>query len=242
MSVAKPYRSVVIQECGEALIAIPEGLFDLFTPHPYVAFGAPYGTASPWMLRSSILKSLQKAQEKLQTDYPRWKIKLFDAYRPNAVQSFMVARELTMLAKAEGLEVPLLTASQREELMVKVFKIWGIPSDDPQTPPPHSTGAVFDCTLVDENGTEVEMGSPIDENSDRSHPNYFAYATDKAGKDAHKFRQLLNGVLEAEGFCRHASEWWHFSRGDQLAVWLGRETEGAPQIAIYGRADLLSPS
>ena len=230
----KPYRSIPIRESGEPLVELSGADFAFFAPHPYVALGAPYGVDSPWMLRESLVDFLRKAQENLQKIKAGWKILMFDAYRPNAVQAFMVARELTMLAQAEGLNPQALTSSDHERLMNKVFRVFAIPSEDPATPPPHSTGAAFDCTLSDETGREVDMGSPIDENSDRSFPDYFKEVEDPAGQSAHANRVLLHKILSAEGFWRNPGEWWHFSRGDQLAVWLARDVQ--PQrFAMYGR-------
>lgn len=233
----KPYHSIPIHECGESLKPLSRESFALAVPHPYVALGAPYGAASPWFLRESIEESLLKAQTRLQRLKPGWKIKLTDAYRPNAVQRFMVEREFTAQARAAGLDPAHLSVSEREELSAKVFRFWGIPSEDPATPPPHSTGAAFDCTLIDEKGDEVAMGSKVDETSERSHPEAFAHATDDAGKRAHANRTLLNDILRAEGFIRHPGEWWHFSRGDQLAVWAAGE-KATSSFAIYGRAEL----
>jgi D-alanyl-D-alanine dipeptidase len=238
MSTLKPYSTVPIHECGEPLVAIPRDAFAFFDPHPYVGLGAPYGLATPWMLRQTILASLLQAQRNLQKTKPGWRIMLFDAYRPITVQAFMVTRELTILAQTEGLNPATLNESDHKRLLNQAYRIFAIPSDDPATPPPHSTGAVFDCTLADENGREVDMGSPIDENSDRSLPHYFAKAADANGIRAHANRTMLFDVLCAEGFQRHPIEWWHFSRGDQLAVWSNRAI--APDaIAIYGRADLV---
>ena len=236
MPSVKPYRAVPIRECGEPMVAVPRDAFVFFEPHPYVALGAPYGSASPWMLRRSILESLQKAQQKLQQLHPGWRFMLFDAYRPNAVQAYMVERELSIIAKSEGLDAAKLPDAERERLLIKVFRLFAIPSDDPATPPPHSTGAAFDCTLMDADGHEIDMGSPLDENSDRSLPDYFAKATDIVGKAAHANRVFLNDLLQEQGFRRNPSEWWHFSRGDQLAVWADRD-KNPGGVAIYGRAD-----
>ena len=189
-------------------------------------------------VRQSVLEALQKSQQHLQSLKPGWKIKLFDAYRPIAVQTFMVEYEFAILARQEGLRPTELSEADRERLMDKVFRIYAVPSAAPATPPPHSTGAAFDCTLVDEAGNDVDMGSPIDENSDRSISDHFASAQDAAGMRAHANRTLLKDILRAEGICRNPNEWWHFSRGDQLAAWIDREI--SPQgFAIYGRADLL---
>jgi D-alanyl-D-alanine dipeptidase len=235
MDALKAYRSIQIIECGEAVVAIPQGTLVLADPHPYAALGAPYGAESPWVLRESILESLLRAQANLQICKPGWRIYLHDAYRPNAVQRFMVEHEFKLQAAKLGKDL----VADREELAESVFRIWSLPSDDAKTPPPHSTGAAFDCSLIDEKGRLVEMGSAIDENSERSEPDHFAAAADAVGKLAHANRGLLNELLQAEKFLRHPGEWWHFSRGDQFAVWLERAK--APQAkAIYGRVDLIS--
>ncbi len=224
---------------------IPPDHFAFFNPHPYQALGAPYGGASPWMLRQGVLDALNRANQRLAALRPGWKIMIFDAYRPNAVQAFMVEREFAIQAKLAGLDVDKLTPADRETLGVKVFRLWGIPSADPATPPPHSTGSAVDCTLADEHGVEVDMGSPVDENSDRSNPDYFANIATPAAQTAHANRKLLAEAMEAEGFLRHHAEWWHFSLHDQYWTWRMREAprahsdEDLPKTARYGRADLL---
>jgi len=96
----KPYRKLPILECGEPLVPIPHDVFVFFEPHPYMQLGATYGsTISPWMLRQGVMQALQRAQSRLQQKYPGWKIKLFDAYRPNAVQAFMVEYEFQLQVK-----------------------------------------------------------------------------------------------------------------------------------------------
>ena len=231
----KPYRSLPIVECGEPLVPISPDDFLLTDPPPYVAFGADYGDASPWMLRSGVLEGLYDAQRFLTERHAGWRIKLFDAYRPNAVQSFMVRHEFLQLSG--GREPDTVPEPERSALWERTYRIWAEPSDDAATPPPHSTGAALDLTLVDESGDEVPMGSPIDENSDRSNPNYFF------GRDAffHANRELLSAVMVAAGFRRHPFEWWHFSIGDQMWVWQTRlEIPASQVVACYGRADLLT--
>jgi D-alanyl-D-alanine dipeptidase len=80
------------------------------------------------------------------------------------------------------------------------------------------------------------MGSPIDENSDRSNPDYFV----ERNPAVHANRELLREVMQAAGFRRHPFEWWHFSLGDQMWVWQSRqENPDSQAVACYGRADLL---
>ena len=237
--VDKPYSKIAIQECGEPLVPIPGNVFAFFEPHPYMALGAPYGGETPWKLRVGALAALEVAQNRLQELKPGWKIKILDAYRPVQAQAFMFKRELVLLAEKEGLDPAKLSKTNCRRLLPQVHRLWARPNKNPLKPPPHSTGGVVDCTLIDENGVEVNMGSKLDENSVRSNPDYFKNAADEAGKAAHANRELLNAVMEAGGFCRNPTEWWHFSIGDQMAVLVqpARYPKGA---AIYGRADLLN--
>ena len=98
----KTYRAIPIEECNDPLVAIPPGVVAFTAPHPYVALGAPYGAASPWMLRRRVLAALLRARDELGARRPGWTLKLFDAYRPNSVQAFMVWREFGRQAKLAG--------------------------------------------------------------------------------------------------------------------------------------------
>jgi D-alanyl-D-alanine dipeptidase len=234
------YRSVPIAECGEPLLPIPAGLFAFTDPHPYAVLHAPYGGASPWMMRRRVLEALIDAQASLAMLRPGWQLKLFDAYRPVAVQAFMVWREFRQQAERAGKTLasfrdpPDLAERAPElyaELAATVFRFWGVPSEDPRCPPPHSTGAAVDLTLQDASGREADMGCPIDETTQRAYPDFFADAREPAMRDIHERRQLLNEVMTSAGFDRHANEWWHFSLGDQMAAFARGEA-----CAVYGRA------
>lgn len=236
----KAYRTIAIKECGEVLLPLSKDLFDFVEPHPYVALGAPYGQTSPWMLRKGVLMALETAQKKLAAERPGWKIKLFDAYRPVSVQAFMLEEEYKIQAKLAGFDPKRLTAFERDALTPKVLRLFAPASLNPLTPPPHSTGGALDCTLSDETGRELDMGSPIDENSDRSYPNHFAKSAEPQQKKAHGNREFLVELLEREGFRQNEAEWWHFSKGDQMWVYNEKKinpTYNAP--AIYGRFDLV---
>jgi zinc D-Ala-D-Ala dipeptidase len=245
----KPYQHLPIFESGEPLVAIPPGLFHFKSPHPYARLGAPYAQASPFWLRQGVLNSLVQAQTALQKDHPNWQILIFDAYRPVAVQQFMVEHTFAEVAQAEGLTAADLSPAQIEKIRQQVYQIWAIPSFDPLTPPPHSTGGAVDISLVDQTGQPAWMGSPIDELSVRSHPDYFAkVAADPTASEldrsqaqqANTHRQILRDVMLAAGFERHWGEWWHFCLGDQMWAWLRQQQGDEQAIARYGRADLLS--
>lgn len=235
----KPYQTIPICDRGEPLVPIPRDRFALVQPHPYQALGAPYGDQSPYALRAGVVAALTEAQVRLQQQQPGWRIQIFDAFRPLAVQRFMVEHTFSAQVQARGWVVEALTPGQRDQVMAEVAQFWAIPSDDPATPPPHSTGAALDITLLSETGAVVDMGSPIDEVSPRSHPDHFADSTTPAEQACHAHRTLLNQVMESAGFRRHPHEWWHFSLGDQLWAWRRRQETGSDKfLAHYGRASV----
>jgi D-alanyl-D-alanine dipeptidase len=241
----KPYHRIPIQDCGEPLVTIPRAgvsgevsWFRVVQPHPYQVLGAPYGDQSPYRVRSGVLAALTKAQVVLQQHQPRWGLQIFDAYRPLAVQKFMVDHTFHQLLQERHLDPRNLSAAQYREVMAVVEQFWAPPSDRPETPPPHSTGAAIDLTLVDGVGIPVAMGSAIDEISPRSFPNHFSHSDHPQAQQFHAHRQLLNHVMTAAGFRRHPQEWWHFSLGDQLWAWLiDQETGEGAALAHYGRVD-----
>lgn len=230
----KPYYQVPIVECGEPLVAIPRHVFAIEQPHPYEKLGAPYGSRSPYFLRQSVLEHLLAAQAALSHDFPGWKIQIFDAYRPIAVQQFMVDYTLNEVARTAGQPLESLSPAQHQAFLEQVYQFWAVPSRDPLTPPPHSTGAAIDVTLIDAVGQVVDMGSPIDEISDRSHPDYFADRSNAQSAKFHDRRQLLRQIMVSNGFCQHPNEWWHFSIGDQMWAWFDRERIDTMLVARYG--------
>ena len=231
----KPYQQVPIAESGEPLVAIPRDCFALESPHAYEQLGAPYGGRSPFYVRQGVLDGLNEAQRLLEELQFGWRIQVFDAYRPIAVQQFMVDYTFSKLVQEQGWNEADLTTEQRQSLMEQVYEFWAVPSGDPAMPPPHSTGAAVDVTLRDDQGRVVDMGSPIDEVSPRSYPDFFAESETIAEQEYHQRRKLLAWVMEGAGFRRHPREWWHFSVGDQLWAWLvNRDCPEVGAIARYG--------
>lgn len=227
----KPYKLIPIQDCREPLVEIPPQI-PRETPHPYLKLAAPYGDRSPYWLRQGVLEKLLLAQAKLDQIQPDWNIQIFDAYRPIAVQQYMVNYTFEQMLQAENLSASLLSPDQHQALLQEVYRFWAEPSLDPKTPPPHSTGAALDVTLVDQAGLPVKMGSPIDEMSPRSYPDHYVMlesASEPASAQTfHQNRLLLRQAMTSAGFEQHPQEWWHFSWGDQLWAWLVSQRQGNP--------------
>lgn len=228
----RPYHQIPIIECGEPLVKIPLELFAVESPHPYQKLGANYGEHSPYYLRETVISNLIQAQNYLQFTNPHWYIQIFDAYRPVAIQQFMVDYSFREALANRGLTAAELSPQQLEAVWEAVYEIWAVPSLDMNTPPPHSTGAAVDITLVNDTGEIVDMGSPIDEMSERSHPDYYI----NSHQSYHTHRQLLYNVMLKAGFQRNPKEWWHFSFGDQMWAWLYNQSHPeSVMTARYGR-------
>ncbi|MFN9173360.1 MAG: M15 family metallopeptidase [Synechocystis sp.] len=240
----KPYLSVPIQECGEPLAPIAIEGVQLLNPPPYQQLGADYQGRSPFCLRTGVLQALVTARQELVKQQPDWQILVFDAYRPIAVQQFMVDYTFGQILQRDRLTTVQLTDTQRANIYDQVYQIWALPSPDPKTPPPHSTGAALDITLLDETGNPVAMGGEIDELSPRSQPDYYRQLTPKNSTEAQTFaqyqqqRDLLNTIMETAGFLRHPGEWWHFSKGDQFWAWQQNQRRSTEYyFAHYGRVE-----
>ncbi|RMD70869.1 MAG: D-alanyl-D-alanine dipeptidase [Cyanobacteria bacterium J149] len=234
--VNKAYQSIQIVECNEPLVVIPLEKFAVETPHPYEKLGADYQGKSPYYLRQEVLTNLTKAQLQLQTIQPGWRIKIFDAFRPVQVQAFMVNYTFTQQIKTQGLNLDKLSSLEQECLWLEVYQLWAQPSLNPQTPPPHSTGAAIDITLVDARGKTIDMGGEIDEMSPRSQPDYYANKISELEEKYHLNRQLLKQIMLDNHFVQHPAEWWHFSLGDQMWAWqLNQKNPNNNYVAKYGR-------
>ena len=225
----RPWSPIPIEECGEPMQALPPALLRI-EPHPYMALGAPYGASgNPFQLRLGVVQRLLDAQQQLVEHDPGLRLSIFDAWRPIAVQAFMVDHSIAELCRERGVEVR--SGDAFDQVVADVGRFWAAPSRDPATPPPHSTGAAVDLTLSSSDGTPLAMGGEIDAIGAVSEPQHYAGREDSEARCWHQRRQLLADVMEAAGFAQHPNEWWHYSFGDQLWAW----RRGAA-VAIYAEA------
>ncbi|MCB4398809.1 M15 family metallopeptidase [Synechococcus sp. MU1625] len=225
----RPWSPIPIEECGEPLQDLPREFLRM-EPHPYMALGAPYGASgNPFQLRQGVVQRLLKAQQRLSDHDPSLRLSIFDAWRPIAVQAFMVEHSIADLCRERGVE--LMSGDAFDRVVADVGRFWAAPSRDPATPPPHSTGAAVDLTLSSREGIPLEMGGEIDAIGAISEPEHYAGQEDPDARCWHQRRQLLADVMNASGFAQHPNEWWHYSFGDQLWAW----RKGAA-VAVYAEA------
>ncbi len=130
-------------------------------------------------LRKVVADSLSKANKYFLEKY-NYRIKIFDGFRPLHIQKLM----------------------------------WEIMPDERYVANPakgsrHNRGAAVDITLVDENGNELDFGTPYDDFTKKASPDYLDLP-------AHilSHRKLLKEVMSKFGFNQLNSEWWHFDFKD----------------------------
>ncbi|MCB0359611.1 MAG: peptidase M15 [Bdellovibrionales bacterium] len=228
-------QEVRIEDSGEDLFDVRDLPVRWFDPHPYQSVGAPYAEHSPFSVRSSVHQRLARAAELLLRRESDYRLCIFDAYRPVPVQAFMIEHELAQLVRARGLKGDEVSAVELSELRREVLTIWAPASDDPKVPPPHSTGAAIDLTIVDRDGEPIAMGGEIDQIGEAARPSYYAEARGEAAR-FHQNRMLLAEVMGQVGFFQLPFEWWHFSFGDQTWA-MGEKIFGRCRepVARYGR-------
>lgn len=151
-------------------------------------------------IRSSVAKKLFRVRKKLKKKNNFLTIKITDAYRPLSLQKKLFNQIYKKFLNKKKWK-------SRKDLYLEVTKYVA----DPNNNPPHSTGGAVDVCLFNfKTGKEVDMGGKIDSTeliSSTFFPNI--------SKEAKKNRKLLFDLMTSEGFANVATEWWHYSYGDQ---------------------------
>lgn len=138
--------------------------------------------------------ALQKSAMWLAGQHPGFVLLVLDALRPQRVQ--------------EQLWASLQGTNLLEYLA------------DPAYGSIHSFGMAVDVTIADENGVELDMGTPFDDLSENSHP-ALEDSLRRRGvlSDQHiRNRELLRSAMRAGGWVGINSEWWHFDCGNRNEV------------------------
>ena len=154
-----------------------------------------------------------------------------DGYEePCAVLTKEAARALKSVSSemmVRGLRLKVFDA-YRPVCAVKHFMLWGIEDQDIRMKPyfypdlqkqelfekgyiakksSHSRGSTVDLTLLDmASGKELDMGSPFDLFSEKSHPDYIGIT-----EEQYRNRMTLRNAMLRNGFLPIDCEWWHFT-------------------------------
>lgn len=110
-------------------------------------------------------------------------------------------------AAALGLRLRIFDALRPSEAQ---WRLWNHTPDpdflaDPRRGSPHSRGAAVDLTLIDGSGQPLDMGTPFDAFTPRSH-----HGDRGVSEQAQRNRLLLLGLMTQSGWDFYRNEWWHY--------------------------------
>lgn len=104
------------------------------------------------------------------------------------------------------------TVSSDEFIEVEIQKYASATSRLYLRPGSHRQGTAVDLTLVDEKGSEFDMGTDHDELTEKAAPFYYRdlFPRFNREREIHDNRMLLREAMVAAGFKPHPRKWWHF--------------------------------
>lgn len=205
--------------------------------HYFSAQNPPYnqhipGSTDALLVRETILHKLLEVNAKLKSF--GLELFVFDALRPLAIQNYFHDVWFPQQIRERHPDW------NDEQVVSEVELYWARGSRDgtidPQSPPPHTTGAAVDVTLKYIDGGQVWMGTlfddvTIDAHTDRMEGEGSEWSFTR--QEARKNRRLLFWVMKEVGFENNPTEWWHFSYGDQMWAKLHSAEKGEEIPAHY---------
>ena len=166
-------------------------------------------------LREGLATRLEEAQRQLPAGY---RLLIVEGYRPPVLQRryFEEYKDELRAAYPEMTPEELHSAASRYVSPIEVA--------------PHTAGAAVDLTLCTDDGTELDMGTPVNATPEQSDGACYTDAPNISA-EARRNREILGTALRAAGLINYPTEWWHWSYGDRYWAM----TTGAP-TALYGPA------
>jgi D-alanyl-D-alanine dipeptidase len=166
-------------------------------------------------LREGLATRLEEAQRCLPAGY---RLLIVEGYRPPVLQRryFEEYKDELRAAYPEMTPEELHSAASRYVSPIEVA--------------PHTAGAAVDLTLCTDDGTELDMGTPVNATPEQSDGACYT-AAPNISAEARRNREILGTALRAAGLINYPTEWWHWSYGDRYWAM----TTGAP-TALYGPA------
>lgn len=176
-----------VELCDEDLVLITDYIPDIYVELAYATednfVHEILYDSNDAYLRYGTVKKLMRVQEKLVSQ--GYSLKIWDAYRPYEVQC----------------------------------RLWEICPDPKYVSNPktgklgHSRGNTIDLTLVQLDGTEIEMPTGFDDFSEAADRDY-----SDVSKEAATNSQLLEDAMDSEGFKGYSGEWWHYSDSEDYPI------------------------
>ncbi|HET6992521.1 MAG TPA: M15 family metallopeptidase [Bacteroidia bacterium] len=148
-----------------------------------------YGEFNQCYLQPDVAEKLVMAEKFLREKYPFYRLIVFDAVRPLSIQQKM----WDTLVLPPGEKIKYLSNPKNFSL--------------------HNYGAAVDLSIIDENGIQLDMGTPFDFFGEKAHPvkeQELLAAGELTGREIAN-REILRDVMRKAGFFGIQTEWWHFN-------------------------------
>ncbi len=145
-----------------------------------------YGEFNRAYLHRITAGKLAKAVQHLRAAYPEYQLVIFDALRPRSVQ-------VVLWDQVKGTDKETYVANPKGGSI-------------------HNYGFALDISLLDENGRELDMGTPYDDFTPLSQPQRESeYLRQGRLSEAQlRNRRILRTAMEQAGFIQLPVEWWHY--------------------------------
>ena len=208
------FEAIPIKESHDPLINISEYPF-LIEPS---YFKQGLSQQETTLLRKSVADKLLDIQNCFNGKY---RFKIWDGYRSREVQDAIYINFWKKLANEHPQWTDDRLQSAVEQFVTKATTQERIP--------PHSTGGAVDLTLVDENDSELDMGTIFDYFGDAARPLY--YEENGLDENICNNRRILRTAMLQNDFTPDDDEWWHYDFGNQL--WALRSKR---EYAIFGES------
>ena len=146
-----------------------------------------YGIHKAFLL-PEMAQKLVEAHQLLHKEYPNYLFLIYDAARPISIQR-------AMWDKVKDTDQSIYVSNPATGMGM------------------HNYGAAVDITIVDENGTPLDMGTPFDFFGKEANIDKEAQLVKegKISQEALNNRLLLRRLMTSVGFQTIESEWWHFN-------------------------------
>ena len=149
-------------------------------------------------IRSVVYTMLRRAAAALP---PGYRIVVYEAFRPRARQwALWEDMKRQMRAKFPG--------ETDEQIEVRTREFIADPRGFGSG---HQAGGAIDVSLAGPDGQEINMGTAVDEVTEKTHT-HSPHLTTQERED----RRILLDAMTAAGLVNYPSEWWHYCYGDRL--------------------------
>lgn len=168
-------------------------------------------------VRDTIAKKLARIESSLREK--GYRLKIVYGYRHPSVQK----QYFDNRKKAVSLQYPELNDEKLDRYTHNFVAVPNIAG--------HPAGAAVDLTLIEADGSYIDMGTTIADYSDEEKLKTFG---EGLTTQQQMNRKLLHDLMVNEGFAPFYGEWWHFSYGDRewAAFYNKKALYGAVEFSI----------